>query len=141
MFKYGLFPVIGATISFDKISLALLFRALLIVLFSVVVKMSAAYLTAQLADLSEEEAFFIAGIWTGKASIQATLCGVALEKVHEHHLEGKPEEKYAQIVFLCLVCAIIIGVPFASIWVGLFGKVQIGPDLVDTIQEVNKEEG
>ncbi|KAJ3315303.1 Sodium/hydrogen exchanger 9B2 [Boothiomyces sp. JEL0838] len=141
LFKYGLFPVIGATISFDKFSFTLLVRSLLIILFSVMVKMGAAYLTAQLADLSEEEAFFIAGIWTGKASIQATLCGVALEKVHEHHLHGKPEQQYAQIVFLCLVCSIIIGVPFASIWVGIFGKDQIGPDLVDTIQEVNKEEG
>lgn len=57
---------------------------------------------------------------------KATLCGMALEMVHQEGLQGQPEDDYAKIVFLCMVCAIMIGVPSASSWVTIFAKVPLG---------------
>lgn len=126
-FKPFLFPVIGSTISLTSIPLSHIALSLSIVACSMAVKMGAAYWTGIFSGLDRAESFFVCGLWTGKASIQATLCSAALEMVHRHGLDEQgPEAKYAKIVFLCMVSSIVLGVPSASTWVKLHGKVPLG---------------
>ena len=49
-----------------------------------------------------------------------------MELVHSNHLQGKDEEGYAKLVFLCMVCSIIVGAPAASAWVKVFGSKPLG---------------
>ncbi|KAJ3000682.1 Na(+)/H(+) antiporter [Globomyces sp. JEL0801] len=134
-FKPFLFPVIGATVSLGDTPISLLLKSFSIVLVSVTVKMSATYITATAAGLSDAEAMFVCGLWSGKASIQATLCESALEMVHKYKLEGTEEEEYAKIVFLCMVSAIVIGAPSASNWVLIYGKNPLGEETANPIMK------
>ncbi len=61
---------------------------------------------------------------------KATLCGAAIEMVYDLKLDDQVEHQYAKLVFLCMVCAIVVGVPVASSWVAYFGKVPLGVQLV-----------
>ena len=79
-----------------------------------------------LSGLDFDERVFVAGTWTGKASVQAALCGAALEMVHRRSWNGQVEETWAKTVFVCMVSGIIVGGPFASVWVGYFGEKAVG---------------
>ena len=46
--------------------------------------------------------------------------------IHRQHLQGTIKESYAQIVFMAMVSAILVGGPFAGLWVGYFGKKVVG---------------
>ncbi|EGF79597.1 hypothetical protein BATDEDRAFT_26048 [Batrachochytrium dendrobatidis JAM81] len=120
-FKPFLFPVIGASVSFKEMPLYLFTTALLLVTISVLVKQVSCFWVTRAVNLSDEEAYFWCGMWTGKASVQATLCGAALELVHHQGLEGSPQEAHARVVFCGMISAILIGVPFASGWASSYG--------------------
>lgn len=120
MFKPFLFPVIGASISFSEIDMRVFILCLILVIISASIKMSATYSSITSMNLTKQEAYFWGGVWTGKASVQATLCHVALEQVLRRGYGGRPEEKYAQVVFTGMVCAILVGIVFASTWAKQF---------------------
>ena len=71
-----LFPVIGASVCLTEISPSLLFTSMICVVFSILVKMTFAFLVANVAGLSSEEQLFTCGLWSGKASVQ--VCNVAI---------------------------------------------------------------
>lgn len=88
------------------------------------VKITVCYFTSKILGFSSEESRFVSGLWAGKASCQAALCTVALELVHSSG--NKKDEEYAMIVFMSMICAILIGVPFASSWVSVYGNRPLG---------------
>jgi Kef-type K+ transport system membrane component KefB len=98
----------------------------LIVFGSTMLKMIMAYICAKFVGFNNEEAHFVSGLWTGKASCQAALCGVALEMVYARNLKGTSEEYYATTVFMSMICAILIGVPFATSWISVYGGRPLG---------------
>jgi Kef-type K+ transport system membrane component KefB len=124
--KPFLFPIIGSSITVSDIPASTLLKALLLIVLAVSIKLVATLITSIVCGLDGKESMFVSGLWTGKASIQATLCGAAMEMVHRHHLENQVEQEYAKLVFLCMVCSIVVGVPTASSWVSMFGKVPLG---------------
>ncbi|KAI9357357.1 hypothetical protein DFJ73DRAFT_821543 [Zopfochytrium polystomum] len=124
VWKYAepfLFPLIGASVCFVEISPSLLFTAMLCVVSSVLVKMLFAFLAASAAGLNSEEQTLTAGVWSGKASVQAALSTVTVEAVQQYHLQNTPDEVRSRIVFAFMVCAILIGGPLAATWVSVFG--------------------
>ncbi|KAI8912596.1 Cation/H+ exchanger, partial [Gorgonomyces haynaldii] len=116
LFKPFLFPVIGSMVCLNDLPLLYFAEILLLVLITTVVKMLAAFGVGYSLGFNADERIFVSGLWTGKASVQATLCSVALEMVHHRGL-GQAEERHALVVFMAMVSAILIGVPFATIWV------------------------
>lgn len=48
--------------------------------------------------------------------------------------DGSLEREYAGIVFLCMVCSIVVGVPSASWWVSMFGRVPLGIEAVSPVK-------
>ncbi|KAH6568315.1 hypothetical protein BASA62_005528 [Batrachochytrium salamandrivorans] len=126
-FKPFLFPVIGASVSFTEMPLAMFVKALLLVGISVLVKQIVCFIVSKYVGLSTAEARFWCGMWTGKASVQATLCGAALELVHHRGLEGSQQEIYARVVFCGMISAIVVGIPFASGWASSYGPGTLMP--------------
>jgi hypothetical protein len=46
--------------------------------------------------------------------------------VNRRSWNGQVEETWAKTVFVCMVSGIIVGGPFASVWVGYFGDKAVG---------------
>lgn len=123
LFKPLLFPVIGSLISFRDLPLLMFMKCFALVFLSVLWKYRSCYAVCGMIGFRDDEQEFVSGLWTGKASVQATLCSVALEVVHAKQKAagaiqngtsiGKDEE-YAYTVFCAMVSAILIGIPFAS---------------------------
>ena len=72
-FKLFLFPVIGASVSFNILPLHMILECLGLVLSSVVIKFLFTFMVCYISDLDVEECTFVSGIWTGKASVQVTV--------------------------------------------------------------------
>jgi Kef-type K+ transport system membrane component KefB len=126
MFKPFLFPLIGASVLLTELPFSTFLKCLGLVCMSMLIKALTAFLTSYFCHLELEECIFISGTWAGKASVQATLCSAALEMVHLRSMKGQIEEEYAKIVFMSMVSAILLGGPFAGLWVSYFGKKAVG---------------
>nr|KAJ3404816.1 Sodium/hydrogen exchanger 9B2 [Polyrhizophydium stewartii] len=121
-FKPFLFPVIGASVSLTEMPPSMFSTALALVFCSVLVKQTVSLVVARGVGLRPIEAKLWSGLWTGKASVQATLCGAALELVHHRGLDGTVQATYARTVFCAMISAILIGIPFASGWASWFAS-------------------
>ncbi|KAJ3085848.1 hypothetical protein HK102_013753, partial [Quaeritorhiza haematococci] len=78
-----LFSVIGASVSLFDIPFTLLSTAMVLVALGVLVKVLAALITTCMwgSEWKWEECIFVAGTWSGKASVQAALSGATAELV------------------------------------------------------------
>ncbi|KAI8852969.1 hypothetical protein BC829DRAFT_383428 [Chytridium lagenaria] len=103
-----LFPLIGASVSFTEIRFHIILLSLMCISLSIL-------------SLPEEQ-IFTCGLFTGKASVQAALSTVTMEAVHRYNLQGTKDDARSRIVFACMVCAILLGAPFAASWVSVFGS-------------------
>ena len=72
-FKLFLFPVIGASVSFNTLPFDVFLRCLILVLSSIFIKFIIAFISSYASDLDVDECVFISGIWTGKASVQVMI--------------------------------------------------------------------
>ncbi|TPX70682.1 hypothetical protein SpCBS45565_g01644 [Spizellomyces sp. 'palustris'] len=115
-----LFPVIGASISLASFDTPTLVLSLICVACSICIKLSTAFVAARWGGLDKDEATFLSGVWTGKASVQAALSSTPLTLIQTYHLESEPDFAYAHIVFAGMVSAILIGAPVASGWVAMY---------------------
>ncbi|KAJ3244267.1 Sodium/hydrogen exchanger 9B2 [Chytriomyces hyalinus] len=117
-----LFPLIGSSVCLVEIRPIVLILSVLCVFASICVRMAISFFTAQLAGLTIDEQIFTCGIWTGKASVQAALSTTTMELVQQYKLQNTAADEYSQIVFACMVSAIMLGGPFAAWWVSVFGQ-------------------
>ncbi|KAI8904507.1 hypothetical protein DFJ77DRAFT_435813 [Powellomyces hirtus] len=118
-----LFPLIGSSIHLAAFQPRILAAAGACVAASVAIKLCTTYAATTITRFERWERGFAAGVWTGKASVQAALSSVPLSLLSKHALtipDLAQESIHGQTAFAAIVAAILIGAPLAASWVAFY---------------------
>ncbi|KAF8373794.1 hypothetical protein PRIPAC_80223 [Pristionchus pacificus] len=112
-FQPLLFGLIGFQLTFSLLSWRKVILGILVLAIGVAARTAIAFLAVMGSGMSKQERFFVAFAWIPKATVQAALASVALEKTRNGRYEKEYEEA-SLIVFSLAVLSILTTAPIGA---------------------------
>jgi len=137
----ALFGLLGSSVDLSVILPETLFGAVALLACSLLVRISVTRLVMlpcgtvdDNAKLTPKEAKFICIAWLPKATVQAAVGGLALDRVHELGHAGTENEAYAKMVLMISVMVILLTAPVGAIGIAIFGPKLLSHDTIEDTQ-------
>lgn len=137
----ALFGLLGSSVDLSVILPETLFGAVALLACSLLVRISVTRLVMlpcgtvdENAKLTPKEAKFICIAWLPKATVQAAVGGLALDRVHELGHAGTENEAYAKMVLMISVMVILLTAPVGAIGIAIFGPKLLSHDTIEDTQ-------
>lgn len=121
-----LFCLIGGEIRIKNLQTSVLLYATLVILFSLIFRLAAAFLLTYGSSFSAKERLFIAIAWLPKATVQAALGPVALDMATD-----KEDIERGHLVLTFSVIAILMTAPIGAVLIDLSSRILLSTDEVE----------
>ena len=139
-----LFGTIGAAIQIDEIDLTVIPLALVILVAGVVVRLISAYLWVWQKKYTLKERIVIMVGWIPKATVQAAIGGVVLDRARDEIDRDDPDyddyEDYGQKILTSAIVTILITAPLGAILTNNLGKIWLNKTEKKKNKVENKED-
>ncbi|KAJ3077589.1 Sodium/hydrogen exchanger 9B2, partial [Quaeritorhiza haematococci] len=121
IFQPFMFPIIGSNINFATLTPTIALNSLAIIFGSLITKMIATYCLMWSQGVEWERRVFVAGAYTGKATVQAALSSTALEGAIQFSLGAQPIA-WGEQILTTLVLAILCSTSWCALFVRFFAE-------------------
>jgi len=138
-----LFGVIGTALDFGLIPAETIPKSIIVCCCGLAFRLPMAYFATYGKGLSKKERSFIALSWIPKATVQAALCAVPLDKIRENmennhdvdHAEWLKWEKWGYDILTTAVLSILLTAPLGLIFISVLGPRWLSKDIEDEYEE------
>lgn len=132
-----LFGLVGAEINLHHLTLELFVKGCGILAFCLSVRMISCWIAILGCGMSVKEMLFINLAWLPKATVQAALGPILLDRLHENHIADPQMINYATSVLSIAVLSILITAPIGAIGISVCGPKLLNRKMKEPIPEVN----
>mmetsp|Transcript_22660 Transcript_22660/g.42595 ORF Transcript_22660/g.42595 Transcript_22660/m.42595 type:complete len:699 (+) Transcript_22660:104-2200(+) len=137
-----LFGVIGTALDFGLIPAETIPKSILVCCFGLLFRLPIAFFATYGKGLTQKERGFVALSWIPKATVQAALCAVPLDKIKES-MENNDEytteeyqkwEKWGYDILTTAVLSILLTAPLGLIFIQVLGPRWLSKDIEDEVE-------
>mmetsp|Transcript_18971 Transcript_18971/g.39509 ORF Transcript_18971/g.39509 Transcript_18971/m.39509 type:complete len:682 (-) Transcript_18971:73-2118(-) len=133
-----LFGVIGSALDFGLIPVETIPKSMLVCFIGLCFRLPMAFVATYGKGLTEKERAFVALSWIPKATVQAALCAVPLQKIKDamendpHYSDAEFEkwEKWGYDVLTTAVLSILMTAPLGLIFIQVLGPRWLSHDII-----------